>query len=217
MRTAQDIYEAYRVMPSLQLHQLRVAAVGQMVCEALTQEVNVGEVTLACLFHDMGNIIKSDLSRYPEFLEPEGLAHWEAVKADYIARYGADTHAANVAIAKEIGLPEHVVRIIDSIGFSNIQAIAAGTWLELKIVEYGDIRVGPHGVVSLEARFADALERYAHRYESRGAAETAYVLYAEYSKRIEKDLLESTHLLPSDITEKEASLRFGALRAYEIP
>ena len=41
-------------MPGLQLHQLRVAAVGKLICEHLKKPVRTKDVVVACLFHDMG-------------------------------------------------------------------------------------------------------------------------------------------------------------------
>ena len=57
----------------------------------------------------MGNIIKSDLTVFPEFREPEGLDYWQNVKDDYVKKYGTDHHAANAIIAREIGLVDRVV------------------------------------------------------------------------------------------------------------
>src|SRR3989344_8748672 len=103
MKTPREIYSAYKIMPSLQLHQLRVAAVAKLLCEGCTKPINEHDVILACLFHDMGNIIKSELSYFPDFTEPEGVEYWERVKADFVEAYGTDSHTANIAIAKEIG------------------------------------------------------------------------------------------------------------------
>jgi 5'-deoxynucleotidase YfbR-like HD superfamily hydrolase len=57
-------------MRNLQLHQLRVAAVGQIICESIPDFDETEEVVTTCLLHDMGNIIKFDLNYFPEFLEP---------------------------------------------------------------------------------------------------------------------------------------------------
>ena len=82
MRIPREVYSEYKIMPTLQLHQLRVAAVARLVCDHLTHPINTRDVILACLFHDMGNIIKSNLNHFPEFCEPEGTAYWEKVKAE---------------------------------------------------------------------------------------------------------------------------------------
>ena len=90
-------------------HTLQVTMVGRdilhgmMVHERIEAE-DYGHLIAACLFHDMGNIIKSDLKKFPEFLEPEGLEYWDRVKKEYVEKYGKDEHAATVAIARAIPL-----------------------------------------------------------------------------------------------------------------
>ena len=101
MRRIQDIYDKYQILPILREHQLRVAAVAKMLCLNLKKPVKTEQVVLACLFHDMGNIIKFDLKSFPEFYEPLGVAYWQKVKEDFIIKYGHDEHEANIAISKE--------------------------------------------------------------------------------------------------------------------
>ena len=125
MKTAQEIYEQYKIMPSLQLHQLRVAAVGTLLSSSAKKPVDGHNVILACLFHDMGNIIKSDLKYFPDFCEPEGVAYWEHVKQGYVEKYGSDHHAATVAIVREVGLPPRAVELIEGVGYSKLEAILA--------------------------------------------------------------------------------------------
>src|SRR3989338_9708360 len=123
MKTPSGIYAEYKIMPSLQLHQVRVAAVAQLICDNFQKPVSKNEVILACLFHDMGNIIKSDLTYFPEFIEPEGLTHWQGIKDGYVKRYGVDHHAANATIAREIGLSENACILIDGVGFSKLEDV----------------------------------------------------------------------------------------------
>ena len=78
-----EIYRKYRIPPQLQLHQLRVASIAKYICDNLKVPVDIEEVVSADLLHDMGNIIKFDLSLFPEYLEPEGLEYWQGVKNDF--------------------------------------------------------------------------------------------------------------------------------------
>ncbi len=87
MKTPQEIYTAYEIMPSLQLHQLRVAAVAKLICQNFRQSVNERDVILACLFHDMGNTIKFEPKLMPSVYEPEGVEYWLQIKAEYIKKY----------------------------------------------------------------------------------------------------------------------------------
>ena len=101
MRTAGEIYAAYTIMPALQLHQLRVAAVGKMIADHFSGTLHSNDVILACLFHDTGNIIKFDLDNdvLSQLREPEGKEYWQRVKDEWIAKYGNDEHVASLAIA----------------------------------------------------------------------------------------------------------------------
>lgn len=209
-------------MPSLQLHQLRVAAVAKMVCENSTNDLDTQSVILACLFHDMGNIIKFDLAYFSDFTEPEGLAHWELVKKDYIQKYGPDHHEANVAIAREIGLPESAVRIIGGIGFSKLEKVLADPSFEQKISQYGDLRVGPHGVLAMEKRLEEGRERYGSRkigfIPTAGVAapENHFQKLLHSAHELEKQILDGATIAPEDITEAAIAPSIEELREYPI-
>ena len=58
MRSTRDIYDEYRIPPWLQLHQLRVAAVGKMVCEGLGVGRVIGNIVYA--FTKENSIFRSD-------------------------------------------------------------------------------------------------------------------------------------------------------------
>ena len=215
MKTAQEIYTAYEIMPGLQLHQLRVASVAKLMCENLNKPINIHDVTLACLFHDMGNIIKSDLTRFPEFLEPQGFAYWERVRAKFIEKYGDNAHHGNVAIAKEIGLNPSVIELIDGISFSNIEWIVANASFEQKISEYADDRVGPFGILSVADRLADARARYID------SGKTYYTLegFEKLSKSVfvlEKQIFAETRIAPEDITDDAIAPLIEELRQYGV-
>jgi len=74
--TIQQIYDHYDIMPSLQLHMLRVTAVAAMIVESFNQPLDKNNIIKACLLHDMGNIVKFDFNymkeSMPQFLEPPG-------------------------------------------------------------------------------------------------------------------------------------------------
>lgn len=215
MRSAQQIYDEYKIMPALQLHQLRVAAVAKFVCDGLEKDVNTDHVVLACLFHDMGNIIKMDLTRFPEFRAEKGQEYWEGVKASFIERYGEKSHEGNVAIAKEIGLPSAVIALVDGVSFSNIGKIVAGTSFDLKIVEYADCRVGPHGVLSLKERLAEARSRYLGSGKSY-YTEEGFALLAKSAEELEAQIFERVSRRPEDINDAAIASLLDELRNYVV-
>lgn len=215
--TVQEVYERYRIIPALQLHQLRAAGVARILCEQHPGVRDKKSPVIACLFHDMGNIIKFDLGAIPEFLEPEGLAYWQKVKDEYIAKYGTDEHVATEHIVHEIGLPKEVLALIQKMGFSKAETIHTHSSTEPQIVEYGDQRVAPSGVVSLEARLSDGRRRYiakaGHDY---AASRDAFAGNAAALKKLEQQLFKDLSIKPEDITEESVAPFFEEFREYEI-
>ena len=210
-------------MPSLQLHQLRVAAVGKMVCENFTKPVNTNDVILACLFHDMGNIIKSELTYFPGFCDPEGVEYWEKVKSEFVTKYGTNHHEANSAIAREIGVPASAAILIDNIGFSQIAKVVADSSYERKIVQYSDARVGPHGILSVEERFEEGRRRYLSRKsvekgEGTGVRkpEAEYRVLVRITKELEQQIFTRATITPTDISDVAIRDDVNDLRNYPV-
>jgi hypothetical protein len=215
VKSAQEVYDEYRIMPGLQLHQLRVAAVAKLLCDNFERPIFGSDVTLACLFHDMGNIIKAELTTFPEFLEPEGLDYWKHVKSEYIAKYGNKAHDGNVGIAREIGLPPRVVELIDGISFSNIEnVVTSGSW-EQKICQYADDRAGPHGVVSISERLAEARSRYIDSGKSYYTKE-GFDALSKSVYTLEQQIYSETRMKPEDITNAAVEPLVGELRNHPV-
>jgi hypothetical protein len=217
MKTAQEVYSAYRIMPNLQMHQLRVAAVGKLICGNLSVPVDSNSVVLACLFHDMGNIIKFDLDYFPDFLEPEGREYWQRVKDEFVARYGNDEHAATNEIAREAGLSETVRALIDDTRFSRLEAARDGSSFESKILKYADLRAGPRGILSLADRLEEGRVRYADRksYNTPEGRER-HRRSAEAAVAIEGQLFAGCSIRPEDINDGAAAALVEELRKYPV-
>ncbi|MBI4087904.1 HD domain-containing protein [Candidatus Kaiserbacteria bacterium] len=216
MRTPRDIYKEYKLVPALQLHQLRVAAVGKAVCEYYKGNVNEHDVVLACLFHDTGNIIKSDLATFPEFLEPEGRDYWQRVKDEFIKKYGPNEHIATMSIAKEIGLPPAVNGYIEGVGFSQLEATRDSSSYEQKIIEYADLRVGPFGVLLLGERIEEARVRYVGRHTDMPAGHERFAALIRSAHEIEHQLFSSADIAPEDINDVFIAPRIEELWEYPV-
>ena len=218
MKTARQLYTEYKIMPSLQLHQLRVAAVGKLISEAFKGPIRSHDVILACLFHDMGNIIKSDLTYFPEFIEPEGLTHWQGIKDGYVKRYGVDHHAANATIAREIGLSENACILIDGVGFSKLEDVLNDASNERKVCEYADLRVGPHGVLLLIERLLEGRRRYLETNKKRPhyESEESFRKLSESAKKLEEQVLSHTSLAANDISDAAIQNSIEELQNYPV-
>lgn len=219
MRTVVDIYEAYRIPPWLQLHQLRVAAVGKAVAERISR-VDTNSVILACLFHDMGNILKFDLSptaALAGIFPDDQREYWVSVKEQYRATYGASEHDATAAIVKEIGLSDEVQAYIRGMGFGKAAAILSGSPVELLIIEYADQRVGPMGVLLLEERLADGNRRYAGKYGQENDGERArYQENIAALNSIEEKLMQAAQMRPEDLNDTTLAAAIEELKKFEI-
>jgi len=217
MKTVRGLYADYRIMPSLQLHQLRVAAVAKLVADNFQEVIDKNVVLLSCLFHDMGNIIKSDFSQFPEFSEPEGVAYWQGVKEEFIKKYGGNSHDANVAIAREIGLPKSVIDEIDSFSFGNLTVISEGNSMEQKIGKYGDLRTGPHGILSVHERLKEARARYVTQgSDKKHYTKDGFVELSHAAESIETQIFERCRIAPSDINDVTVLPLFKELSEYPV-
>jgi predicted HD phosphohydrolase len=215
MITITEIYQRYRIMPQLQLHQLRVAAVAQQLCESLNQPADTAGVTQACLIHDMGNIIKFNLTYYPDTVQPEGLDYWEDVKADMIRHYGPDEHAATLAIARELGVSDTIQTYLSTIGFSHVSTALHHGSLEQQICCYADQRVAPYGVVSIAERLEDGRKRYAGRRHSTLNTGNFDALARDLAK-LERQVFAHSTIIPAGITNESTDPFIETLRTTSI-
>ncbi len=213
-------------MPSLQMHQYRVAGVAEILCKKLNIGNDTQNIIAACLLHDMGNILKFKLDLYPEFLLPEGADYWAKIKADYHQKYGNDEHKATIEIAQEIlcgesGLKNKelrkawVLELIDAIGFSNAECNFESNDISRKIVAYADMRVEPYGVTSLTHRLADGHKRFKlHKPEVKN--ELFFSQMSQYLKKIEQQLFAKLDMQPEDITEELVQQQISSLQQFDI-
>ncbi len=193
MSTISEIYTTYQIMGNLELHMLRVTGVAKAICTHISELVDSENIIQACLLHDMGNILKFDLAVFPEFLEPQGLAYWQGVKADFELRYGKNVHEATVVIAKEVGASDRVIELINAVSFNKEKQNWEGDDFGKKICAYADMRVAPYGVTSLKERLLDGEKRYK-------ASTFTYVMGA-YVKKIETQIFDKCDIVPDDITD----------------
>lgn len=214
--TIQAVYEHYKIMPALQLHQLRVAAVGQMIGQAVALQLNLADMLQACLLHDMGNIIKFDLALFPKFLEPEGLQYWQSVQSYFQQRYGENEFQATLKIADELRVSPRVKEMIAAISFTHVTANYQSDDMEMKICDYADTRVSPQQVVSLQERFDDLEKRYGARYPSEEQQQLR-AQFRELMTQIEQQIFAQASTLTAEmITEAAITPLLDPLRQTEI-
>ena len=207
-----QIYTEYKIMPNLQEHMLRVAAVASLICDNFDESLPKDDIITACLLHDMGNIIKFKLDAFPEFLEPEGLSYWQKVKNEYVNKYGNNEYLASTTIAKELEVSDHILELIKAISFLDAPKHALGGDFSKKIVEYCDDRVNPFGIVSLEERFLDLRRRYMHR----GGNTPERQAFEKAVRQMEKQIFAKCKIKPEDINDETARAVISRLKDFVI-
>jgi len=217
MRNILEIYEQYKIMPNLSLHQLRVASVISLIIHNMDIEVDKDVAIQGGLLHDMGNIIKFDLNYFPEFNEPKGLEYWQNVQNEYFEKYGTDEHEATQKILKELNVNPRVIEVDSKMVFGNLCIDKEGNDWELKLLHYADMRVGPHGVLTYEERMEDAKKRYANKLDDEMTREKdrKEILLA-CGKEIENQIFEHCKIKPEDITDESISEILQELKGYMI-
>jgi HD domain len=217
-----EIYKKYQIMPQLGEHQLRVASVADFICEHITLTPALSQrerenVVLACLLHDMGNILKFDLTKSHSLLNLEiDVEFWQRVKEEYKKKYGNDEHQAALKMAAELGAGARVFELIDCIGFNNGKANAETEDFGKKICAYSDMRVGPKGIISLEDRMADLRVRYDDKFHMMGGSEQKRFEFENGLRQIERQIFEHCNIKPEDITEAAIAERKERLKGFEI-
>ena len=212
MKKILDIYAEYKIMPNLQEHQLRVAAVASLICDNFEESLDKENIVTACLLHDMGNILKFNLNVFPELNKPEGKEYWEKVKYEYLKKYGTDEHIATLKIVQELKAPSRVLELINAVSFLGAPKTVLEEDFGGKIVECCDSRVDPFGIVTLEERFADLKKRYAHR----GGDTPEREAYQNAVRLMEKQIFAKCKIKPEDINDETVAPIIAELRNFVI-
>lgn len=179
---------------------LTVAAVGQYIIAHWQGPALDGpSITAALLLHDVGNLVKFDLSESARVIEPALFTdEWRERQRSMREKYGAYSHQATLSMLRELEVPEKIQQLVRGMDASNVCAIASDSW-EQQICQYADLRVTPRGVVSLEERLQDLHERYASKYPN--WSDTLFAENGECAKKIEQALQNHTS---ADITSVPA-------------
>jgi len=217
MKNIIEIYKEYNLMPNLQEHQLRVAAVVKIICDNITTPVNSEIIVIAGLLHDMGNIIKFDLEYFPELNKPEGLDYWLSIQKEYIQKYGEDEHKATIVIMKELEVNPEIVRLVDSMSFRNLCDQATSEDFSVKIIQYADMRVGPYGVLSYEDRMIEGIKRYKnHKKLHNAIQEDEHKRFIACGADIESQIFAKCKIKPEDINDESVGLVIDTLREFVL-
>ncbi len=166
IRNINQIYDRFRIPPNLKMHMFRVASVARVICDNWKgPKLNQDDIIAVCLIHDLGNIVKYDFDQSIHLMgeESKRVEYWKKVKKEVIAKYGKGECEATFNMAQEIGISERVKFILENYEFIKNSEVVSSDDFELKISNYGDYRVGPFGILSIQQRFVEFKERYSKK------------------------------------------------------
>jgi len=218
-----EIYKKYKIMSSLQLHMLRVGAVASILVRAVlgaAQNRLTGEdsenIVTAAMLHDMGNIIKFDLTYFPEFVQPEGLVYWEGVKKEFIEKWGANEHEATGKIILEVTKSQEIFKLSDQTGFSKALKVLEEGELQKMICNYADIRVGPKGILTLKQRTEDGKKRHERNNSANKKNNLDFDSVTLALLKIEENIFRYLKIKPEDVNDESVNREIENLKSFVI-
>jgi len=214
MKKIVDIYKKYGIDSLLTVHQMRVASIAWQICDGINIKVSKNDIILACLFHDMGNIIKYDFIHFIEQYEKEGLEYWKNVQKEFITKYGLNEHTATLMIGKEIGLSPEIIELIVGMDSKIMEKIYLSDSFDLKICKYADLRAAPRSVVSINERMEEAKKRYEGHRNAFDAEQRK--LFKINLEKIEKQIFSYTKIKPEDINDESIKDYLEKLKNFSI-
>jgi len=197
-----DIYKKFGIPPNLQEHMFRVWGIVSFVekhWDNADTIVDWNSLKRAALLHDLGNVVKFDLDKHPEFLgkEQSNIGHWKNVQKSIIEKYGSDDHEATEKMLKEIYVSQEILEVIQNKSFGNSVATKNSNNWPLKILYYADLRTLPLGIGTLKERISDVRKRMP-KYTSRPDFEDL----VSACKEIEKQIQDNLDIAVSEINDQ---------------
>lgn len=200
-------------MPQLQIHMLRVTGVASLICDNFQKPIDKNSIIVALLLHDMGNMSKIKLDRFPEFVQPEGKDYWSKVLGEFKQRYGENDYQATYKILKELKTPKKIQNLVHSNEFAKMTSISKARGLKRKICIYSDARVTPHGVDRLNIRLKEVRERWI---KYKGVSADFFDQITKSAEIIETQIFAHCKIKPEDITEEKVKPLIWKLRNFNI-
>lgn len=195
-----EIYEKFNISPNLREHMFRVARLCLYIDDHWTgRALNNDLIVRGALLHDLGNIVKFNLGKYPKLFDKDlaRIEYWKDVQKKTIKKYGLNDHEATRKMLEEINISQKLKGIISTKSFGNsLETEKSKDW-ELKILYYADLRYGPFGILPLKERLDEALPRL-EKYKNLGNLDN----FIKACEDIEKQIQVNLDIKVSEITEK---------------
>ncbi len=213
----QDIYTKYKVPPHLQQHMYRVAWIAKNISQNRNwKKINHKAIFETALLHDLGNILKFNMSLYPDFWEPEWVTYRTQVKESF-KKYWTTEHEATLNIAQEIWTNKESFSLLKWLITYPSKIIDPQEKREIRVADYCDARVWPHWVMTLEKRVEDLIERnMKNKGLQRNEAERISKERYQSCKDTEKIIMENSLISPKKIFQKEVDNVLQEMKEYAL-
>lgn len=214
----QQLYKKHLIPVNLQQHMLTVAAVGKFIVDHWRgPEIDKQAVISALLLHDLGNLVKFDLTENAKVVDLElHTQHWREIQQEMKNKYGygSDAHEATMMMLEELNLSEKIIELVENMGADNLTSIADSNSLELKICQYADLRVVPYGIVPMMERLTDLRHRYSERSHW---DEELFEIVVEEAQQIENTIRQHVSVDITAIPPEKISNFLLELPQFDIP
>ena len=212
----QDIYKKYKVPPHLQVHMYSVAAIGQYIAQIIDlSKEKTHNIIVACLLHDIWNILKFEMSLYPDVWEPEWVDYRTTIKEEF-KKYGWDEKEATFTLCKKLNISQEAYDLVYAYDTTRPKDISPDN-IQLKLIDYSDWRVMVYGIGSLQERINNLISRnIKNKWRSKEKAERMAKDRIETTTTFEQELIESYGINPSDISNLSMQSSIKKMRLYDI-
>jgi Pyruvate phosphate dikinase, AMP/ATP-binding domain len=202
-----SIYRSYRIPENLQRHMLEVSAVAKWILANRNEKnkLNERDILTTLLLHDIGNIVKG-LDESFANLFPEGykyMPYWKAVQQWIKGRYGESDTIATINMAKEIGVSDRVLFLLENKQFLNNEFTYNSEDMALKICAYSDQRVSPYGILPIRQRLREAVNRYKGAQKKISVNDPNRDRLIDIAEKIEEQIFAGMKKKPSEVNPSQ--------------
>lgn len=185
-----EIYKKFKISPNLQDHMLTVASTVIFLKDNWQGEkIDWNKIVKAALLHDLGNIVKFDMDKFPDLMREEvkRIDYWKKVQRETIAKYGSEDHKVTEKMLRELNVKEDVIKTILEKSFGNSEMTVFRKDWNTKILLYCDVKTSPTGLVTLDERIVD-IKRRMPKYTNKPNFSKIVKAIKELEKQIQTNL-----------------------------
>jgi hypothetical protein len=203
------IYQKYQTPINLQEHMFRVAALAYLITDKWKgYMIDRSAIINCCLLHDIAKPITFDLTKQKQYgMSEKDIENLQNTQEFIKNKYGDDEHTATLNICQEISLSTKSLTLVDNLDWPNITKLLLKSDIESLIPIYCDMRISPHGIMTLDQRIIDLKKRT-------DSPDLSDILSA--GEKSEQIIQSSTDLQLNSITNSDINKKILEFTNYNI-